>query len=363
MVKKNKQEYDKGYQEAIEAIKKALAGNQGGGSGGDGGDPRLQQPPVPQNGDNNNDSGSGSGSQNQNQSGSGQSQSNSRTSSSDKNQGIVRPEDCIGPDQLSNIPSTPGTFMDRQTGDKIAEQEGYDKEGGSDSAVEKDWADTAVREANKMDGKYAGTLKSKIEGLYKITTDWKKELRRIVGSSISPDEKRQAYTNKNILVAQDRIARTDKDKYDNMDYMCAFIDSSYSMTDDQLRLCLSEVYSVALAKKPIKLIIIQCDTKIQEVKEYTSLQQLKKDMIHATVKGRGGTELKPCWDLLRNDKKFKGRVADLVMVFTDGYLTQYKRDPKSMRNLCWVIIDNPGFNLQYKDINTKRVIINSNDVK
>jgi predicted metal-dependent peptidase len=86
-------------------------------------------------------------------------------------------------------------------------------------------------------------------------------------------------------------------------------------------------------------------------------------MIHATVKGRGGTELKPCWDLLRNDKKFKGRIADLVMVFTDGYLTQYKRDPKSMRNLCWVIIDNPGFNLQYKDINTKRVIINSNDVK
>ena len=162
MAKKNKQEYDKGYQEAIETIKKALAGNQGGGSGGGSSDPRLQQPPVPQNGDNS-DSGSGSGSRNQNQSSSGQ--SGSRTNSSDKNQGIVRPEDCIGPDQLSNIPSTPGTFMDRQTGDKIAEQEGYDKEGGSDSAVEKDWADTAVREANKLKGNQAGSLKSKIEGL------------------------------------------------------------------------------------------------------------------------------------------------------------------------------------------------------
>ena len=156
-----------------------------------------------------------------------------------------------------------------------------------------------------MDGKYAGTLKSKIEGLYKVSTDWKKELRKIVGTSISPDEKRQAYANKNVLISQDRIARTDKDKYDNMDYMCAFIDSSGSMSNEQLKMCLSEVYSVALAKKPIKLIIIQCDTKIQEIKEYTSLQQLKKDMIHATVKGRGGTELKPCWDLLKNDKRFK----------------------------------------------------------
>ena len=164
-------------------------------------------------------------------------------------------------------------------------------------------------------------------------------------------------------MSQDRIARTDKDKYDNMDYMCAFIDSSGSMSDDQLKMCLSEIYSVALAKKPMKLVIIQCDTKIQEIKEYTSLPQLKKDMIHATVKGRGGTELKPCWDLLKNDKRFKGRTADLVMVFTDGYLDQYKRDPKTMRNLCWVIIDNPGFNIQYKDINTKRVIIDSKDVK
>ena len=358
MAKKNKQEYDKGYQEAIEAIKRALAGG-GNGEGESGeGDPRLQQPPV--SGQGNSSNGKGKQQQQNQQSSSG---SGSRTSSKDQNQGVVRPEDCIGPDQLSNIPSTPGTFMDRQTGDSIAEQEGYDKEGGSDSAVEKDWADTAIREANKLKGNQAGNLKSKIEGLYKVTTDWKKELRRIVGSSISPEDKRQAYANKNVLVAQDRIARTDKDKYDNMDYMCAFIDSSGSMSDEQLRMCLSEIYSVALAKKPIKLIIIQCDTRIQEIKEYTSLQQLKKDMIHAEVKGRGGTELKPCWDLLKTDKRFKGRIADLVMVFTDGYLDQYKRDPKTMRNLCWVIIDNPGFNLQYKDINTKRVIINSKDVR
>lgn len=343
-------EYHKGYEEAIEAIKAALQGeNQSSSNGGGGGDSRLQQPPVSQQ-------------KGQQQSSDNQSQ-NSRTSSSNENQGVVRPEDCVGPNELSNVPSTPGSMMDRNTGDKIVEQEGYEKEGGSDAAVEKDWADTAVKESSKMKGNQAGALKSKIEGLYKVVTDWKKELRKIVGVSISPEDKRQAYANKNILVAQDRVARTDKDKYDNVDYICAFVDSSGSMSDDQLKMCLSEVYSIALAKKPLKIVIIQCDTKIQEIKEYTSLQQLKKDIIHATVKGRGGTELKPCWDLLRNDRRFKGKLADLVMVFTDGYLEQYKRDPKTMKNLCWVIIDNPGFNLQYKDINTKRVIINSADIK
>ena len=254
-------------------------------------------------------------------------------------------------------------MIDKQAGDQIVKQEGYDDEGGSDASCEREWKDTALKAASQLKGDDPGNLKSKIEGLYKVSSDWKKELRKVVGHSISPEDKRQAYANKNILISQDRIARTDKDKYDNLDYMMAWIDSSGSMSDDQLKQCLSEVYAVALAKKPIKLIVIQCDTKIQDIKEYTNLNQLKKDIITATVKGRGGTELKPCWDLLISDPKYKRRPAELVMVFTDGYLTQYKRNPRTMKNLCWVILDNPSWNIQYKDINTKAVHIRTSDIK
>jgi predicted metal-dependent peptidase len=135
------------------------------------------------------------------------------------------------------------------------------------------------------------------------------------------------------------------------------------MSDDQLKQCLSEVYAVALAKKPLKLVVIQCDTQIQEIKEYKSLAELKKSISHAKVKGRGGTELKPCWNLLQNDPKYKRRPAELVMIFTDGYLTQYKRNPRTMKNLCWVILDNPAWNIQYKDVNTKVIHIKSSDIK
>jgi predicted metal-dependent peptidase len=198
-----------------------------------------------------------------------------------------------------------------------------------------------------------GKFMSKLEGLYKAKVDWKKELKKIVGNSISPDDKRSALVNRNVLVSQSRFTRTDKDKFDSPDYMMVWVDSSYSMSDEELKMCLTEIYSVALAKKPLKLVVVQCDTKIQEIKEFKTLQELKSYAMHATVKGRGGTELKPCWDLLKNDSRYNRRKPDIVIIFTDGGLTQYKRDIRTMKNLCWCIINNPAFNVQYKDPNTK----------
>lgn len=352
----DKKEYDKGYKEAIEAIKAALKGTPNSQGQGKQLDSDMEMPPQQPNINQQNQQGSAEKSKS-----SSQDQQGSPTNS--KNQGVVQPEDCIGPDQLNKVPAKEGAMIDKGTGDKIAEQEGYAKEGGGQDAVEREWKDAAIKAASKMKGDAMGNLKSKILSAYRTSTDWKKELRTIVGHSISPEDKRRAYANKNILISQDRIARTDKDKYDNVDYIMVWIDSSGSMSDDQLRLCLSEVYTMALKKKPLKVITVQCDTKIQEIKEYRTLREMQRDFKQATVKGRGGTELKPCWDLLKNDPRYKRIKPELVMIFTDGYLDQYKRDPRNMKNLCWVIIDNPGFNLEYKDMNTKVIYLNSEDVK
>lgn len=373
---RHSKDWNDGYQAAIEAIKKVMNGDnsdlqQNQSNSGQGGDSLTMPGEVFDKAKKDGGQPSSSSSKDQQVqpstggqgSSGGQGSTGSRTDSSDSNQGVVRPEDCIGPQDLNQVPGRAGGMIDRQAGEQICDQEGYDKEGGADAAVERDWKDAALKAAQKMRGNELGNLKSKLEGLYKVSSDWKKELRKIVGHSISPEDKRQAYANKNILISQDRIARTDKDKYDNLDYMMAWIDGSGSMSDDQLKQCLSEVYAVALAKKPIKLIVIQCDTRIQDIKEYHDLRQLKQDMVHATVKGRGGTELKPCWDLLVNDPKYKRRPCELVMIFTDGYLNQYKRNPRTMKNLCWVILDNPSWNIQYKDMNTKMVHIKTADIK
>lgn len=337
--------YNNGYNDAINAIKQMMNGGgseEGSGSGGFKPDPRLEMPDM-------------------------QGQSNEQgkggTGQGEGGTGIVNPEDCKPIEGIGSIPKEPGSMCDSKTGDKIAKEEGYDPLGGSDSAIEKEWKDATMKAKGKLKGTDAGSFISKLDEIYKVSHDWKKELKKIVGMSITPEDKRQAYAHKNTLVSQDRIARTDKDKYDTLDYMMVWVDSSGSMTDEMLRKCLSEVYYVALAKKPIKLVVVQCDTQITDIKEYTNLKQLKTDIIHATVKGRGGTELKPCWDLLKYNNKYKRRPSDLVMIFTDGYLNQYKRDPRTMKNLCWVIIDNPSFDVQYNDVNTKVVHIKSNDIR
>lgn len=363
-------EYKNGYAAAIEALKKAMQGQQDsqGGQGGQGQElPNDMTSPQDVLGDQAQDKSTDKNQGSQ----SGGKGSKSRTSSNNENQGVVRPEDCRG--SLSNsfkdVPRTAGGMIDQQTGDKLAEQEGYDKIGGSESAIERDWAETALRETEKHKGNLPGSLVSTIQGMYKTSTDWKKTLRNIVGHSLSPEDKRQAYANKNVLISQDRIARTDKDKYDNMDYMMVWVDSSGSMSDDQLKMCLSELYSVALAKKPMKLVMVQCDTQIHEIKEWTSLSAFKKDIVKQTVKGRGGTDLKPCWELLQNGcnrkewKKYTRINPELVIIFTDGGLTEYKRDPRRMPNLCWAILDNPAWTLQYKDRNTKCVHLKTSDIK
>lgn len=362
----NKKEYDAGYQAAIEAIKKALSGNGQGGSGGGQGpdgnelDPNMTPPPVP-----GGQGGSGKGSKGKNNQNGANNGDGSRTSASDDNHGVVRPEDCMPVGNLNGVPNTPGGMVSKSVGDKIADSEGYEKGGGNSTSVENDWKDIAKRVAKKMKdcGAEAGKLASTIEGLYKTSTDWKAAFRKIVGRAINQMDKRRAMANKNILASRGEMRRTEKDKYDAMDYMMAWIDSSGSMSDEQLKMCLSELYKLACDMKPLKIVIVQCDTKIHQIKEYNTPDELKKDIVHQKVLGRGGTDLKPCWDLLNNDKRYSKRKPDLIVVFTDGYMTQYRRSLRTMNHLCWCFIDNPSCEIAHPDRDTSCIHLNSRDVR
>ena len=277
-------------------------------------------------------------------------------------QGEVTPEDCAGPSGLNNCPDTAGGMISREDGDKIAKSEGFD-EGTSDSTAEREWKEGAMKAASKMPGTEFGKMMSeKLNRIYKAAKDWKKELRLIVGQCISADDKDSRYTNKNILYSQNRLARTDKDKFDTLSYMMVVIDTSGSMSDELLRKCMSEAYHVALQKKPMNIYIVQCDTKIQDVQRYTSPQELKRAILNARAKGRGGTDFKAVWELFAKDPRFSRGRCELVMLFTDGYLDQIKRDIRHMGNLLWCIFDNPSFTLQYKDRNTKVIYFDPNMV-
>lgn len=366
-------EWNEGYNAAIEAIKKAIQGQNGGGQSGQDSNSLpsdMQRPPVP--GADGQDQSGQQNQGNQGQNGNG----NSRTNPNDSTQGIVRPEDCMSNNAaVQGTPSTPGGFFDKTSGDKLAESEGYKKEGKSESGLERDWQEAALKAANKLDTK-PGTgwsdLKKTLDSLYKVTKDWKKELKMVVGRSLNKSETRRAFSNKNILASQGRHARTDKDKYDTMDYMVIWIDTSASLDDDMFKRIISEVYGIACSIKPIKLVIIQCDTKIQSITEYTNMNEFKKGKQSLQRAGDGGTAIEPMWELFKKDPKFSRKKPDLILVFTDGGF-EYKyrganesitiqRDRQKMGWLVWCILDNPTMYVANNDPMTKILHFDSKSI-
>lgn len=292
--------------------------------------------------------------QNQNGQGNGQDQQNQQNQSGQEGQG------SSGTDaNLNGTIDTAGSMLDAKEGQKIAKEEGYDDAGANESALEKEWENKAREVAKKLKGTGAGNdiladklLATSVKG----TNEWKKILKDIVGRSVSPEDKRRGYAHNNILVSQDRVAPSDKEKYDNVDYIMAWVDTSGSMSQEDLNKALSMMLMVAQAKKPTKLVVCQFDTRVADIKEFNKVDRIEKDMRKMKIKGGGGTDVKCCFDLLADKKsKYARQVPELVVIFTDGYLDQYRRDKRRMQNLVWVVQDHPSFELEYPDSHTKLI--------
>lgn len=290
----------------------------------------------------------------QSQSGQGSSGSQGQQSQGQQGQG------SSGTDaNLNGTIDTAGSMLDAKEGQKIAKEEGYDDVGANESALEKEWENKAREVAKKLKGTGAGNdiladklLATSVKG----TNEWKKILKDIVGRSVSPEDKRRGYAHNNILVSQDRVALSDKEKYDNVDYIMAWVDTSGSMSQEDLNKALSMMLMVAQAKKPTKLVVCQFDTRVADIKEFDKVDRIEKDMRKMKIKGGGGTDVKCCFDLLADKKsKYARQVPELVVIFTDGYLDQYRRDKRRMQNLVWVVQDHPSFELEYPDSHTKLI--------
>lgn len=339
---------DKGIQKKGNKNKSGGGNSQGGGSQQDSGNQQNSQ------------NGSGGSSRN----------GNEYTDENGKSVRKVTPQDCQGSNR--NAPNGRGSMngsdmMTRAEGDELAQKEGYDKGNGhSQEITEKEWAKTAEAVAKGIPGEQrgAGKLKDLINST-RIVNDntWKKKLRDIVGRSISPESKRRGFTHQNTLASQSRLSLTDFTNYDNLDYIVALIDTSGSMSQDFLKACLMEVVRIADAKKPNGVIVAQFDTRVSAMDIYKNLADFKQNFKKITIKGGGGTDIKDAFELPKHKNKEyakkwpKGNIPDLGVIFTDGYLDQYKRPNMLCKTLLWVIIDNPGFELQYKEPNTKIIYL------
>ena len=152
--------------------------------------------------------------------------------------------------------------------------------------------------------------------------DWKAYLRRFIGNSSI------VYTKKLRRKYNKRYAANPGLKIKFKNHICVGVDTSGSVNNDELKEFFSEL--THMHKTGHKITVVQCDTKINDIKEFSP----KKDW---EIHGRGGTSFQPVIDHYNENK---GRYTALIYL-TDGEAYTPDNCPN---NTLWVHSSNCSIN-------------------
>ena len=116
---------------------------------------------------------------------------------------------------------------------------------------------------------------------------------------------------------------------EGLDQVAIAVDTSGSVTDEQLSAFLSETYSIVGSLSPKRTTLIDFDYLIHQVVDIESVEQL----LSFKFKGGGGTDLTEVCNWTNEHR------PDVLIVFTDGYFhTEHLTDPKLP--IIWAIHSN-----------------------
>lgn len=154
-------------------------------------------------------------------------------------------------------------------------------------------------------GKFPGWFKSLIEELENPKVNWKELLRKFVKQTVKTKEDwrrpNKRYLPYNIILPS---------KYQKILNLVIAIDTSGSISDEDLKEFVSEVNAIMKSFEAYNILLIQNDTKIQYVREIRYPDTLRIEDLK--MRGRGGTDFRPVFRYL--DEK---RIRYPVVFFTD----------------------------------------------
>ena len=185
-----------------------------------------------------------------------------------------------------------------------------------------------LTDAKEQTEKKRGTVPGEIEGLIIIEEivkpkfDWRGFIRRFTGVST------KVFTKKIRRKENRRFEANPGLKVKMKQHMLLAIDTSGSVSDDELKEFMSEIYHIY--KCGVDITIVQCDTTIRSIEPY-------KGKFEMAVQGRGGTEFDPVLEYFNeNQKKYTS-----LVYFTDGECWTHVR-PKG--NVLWVLSERSHMN-------------------
>ena len=183
-----------------------------------------------------------------------------------------------------------------------------------------DAKEQTIKKRGNIPGEIEGVII--IEEIVKPKFDWRSYVRRFSGTST------KVFTKK--------IRRKENRRYDEnpglkikmKQHMLLAIDTSHSVSDEELNEFMNEIHHIY--KAGVDITIVQCDTSINSIEEYKGKNELN-------VKGRGGTEFDPVLDYYNaNQKKYTS-----LVYFTDG---ECYTSVKPKGRVLWVLSERSSMN-------------------
>ena len=328
----NKEE-QKGYNDAIAALKKMLSGQQSSGSG------KLQMP----SGGSNSGNGSGSsGSGKDNKKGNASKMNTPQLNADDQKKAEKNAKNGSGKSQASDGSrkeaaqscGSVGGFISQEAGAEIAKSEGYDEADCkvvNQSTIQQDWKDATIEACSKNNSPGKGYIVSRFKDYYITSHDWKGELRKYIGRAISAMDFETKLGKKKWL-AQGEIKKFDVPTQNLLDSVIFLIDCSGSVSDKLLQNIISECYTICKKKKIEKVTYCYYDDGIRQMETNMTMKSdgiLNPEMVKrikrgntrpaAEIHGRGGNQEDTVMEEITKMIKKSHVRPELVMWFTDGY--------------------------------------------
>lgn len=125
-----------------------------------------------------------------------------------------------------------------------------------------------------------------------------------------------------------------RDEDGKLDHLVFFLDTSGSISDEQIKIFNSEIKYIFETFQPEKMSVIQFDTKIHKEDIYKEGDHISK----VTVVGRGGTSLKPVY------QKIKDLKPTASIIFSDMECNPMKNPHTPV---IFIVYDNPNFTSSY----------------
>ena len=230
-----------------------------------------------------------------------------------------------------NICLVGGKGKDGQPTIKRFDQHSFGDSKEKSKATEKEWKQrlvNAISRARQI-GKLPAGIDRYVEQILEPKIRWQDVLYRFITNEV-PNNYTYRRPHKRSEILDFYMPSYLKE---NLEVAC-FIDTSCSISKEEIAEFKSENISIAKAFESVKMVLGYIDVKVHDVLEVSNGNISK--IIDFVPKGGGGTDMRNVFPWLDKNMPF----AKVVIIFTDGYTPWVEEKDLNGRHVLWIITKN-----------------------